>query len=68
MGTNSGLNEDGVIVEHVEMVLEKFDGNPEDGVLIERLFISDGEVTKHEFLEEGVVVRSYDHIQHEGGG
>jgi hypothetical protein len=39
-----------------EAVLEKFDGNPEDGVIVERITLLDGVITKHEFFEDGEVV------------
>jgi hypothetical protein len=39
-------------------VLEKFDGDVEDGNVVERIEILDGKITKHEWLEEGKVVRT----------
>lgn len=44
------------IVEKVEMVLEKFDGEAEDGILAERLVLVDGEVVRHEKYENGELV------------
>jgi hypothetical protein len=41
-----------------DAVLEKFEGEPEDGVLLERIYLTDGVITKHEFFEDGEVVRT----------
>lgn len=46
------------VVVREEAVLEKFDGEPEDGILVERITLVDGEIIKHEFFEEGEVVRT----------
>jgi hypothetical protein len=46
------------VVVREEAVLEKFDGEPEDGVLAERITLVNGEVIKHEFFENGEVVRT----------
>jgi hypothetical protein len=46
-----------------DVVLEKFEGTPEDGVLLERVYLTDGIITKHEFFEDGNLVRV-----HERGG
>jgi hypothetical protein len=39
-----------------EAVLEKFDGEPEDGILVERITLLNGVITKHEFFKDGEVV------------
>lgn len=44
------------VVVREEAVLEKFEGTPEDGVLLERITIVDGEITRHEFFEDGELV------------
>lgn len=48
---------DGIKVdEHV--VLQKFDGEVEDGKLVERLTVHNGKLVLHEFIEDGEVVRT----------
>lgn len=44
------------VIEKVEMVLEKFNGNPEDGDIAERLVIVDDVVVRHEVYENGEIV------------
>lgn len=56
MGTDS-LNEAGYVVLKEEVLLEKFDGDPQDGNVVERVYLTDGVMTKHEYLEDGEVVR-----------
>jgi hypothetical protein len=63
MGTDS-LNETGYVVLKEEVLLEKFDGEPEDGNVVERVYLTDGVLTRHEFLEDGQVVRV---VEPEGG-
>jgi hypothetical protein len=41
-----------------EAVLEKFEGEPEDGILAERITLVNGAITKHEFFEDGKVVET----------
>lgn len=42
-----------------EAVLEKFDGEPEDGVLRERITLVNGDIVKHDFFdEEGELIQS----------
>lgn len=41
-----------------EAVLEKFEGDPADGLLLERITLLNGEITKHEFFEDGELVHS----------
>lgn len=45
------------------IVLEKFEGEPEDGILLERVHLTDGVITKHEFFDNGELVEV-----HERGG
>jgi hypothetical protein len=40
-----------------DIVLEKFEGEPEDGVLLERVHLTDGVITKHEYFEDGELVK-----------
>lgn len=40
------------VIVREEAVLEKFDGEPEDGILRERITLVDGELVKHEFFDE----------------
>jgi hypothetical protein len=63
MGADS-LSETGYVVLKEEVLLEKFDGEPEDGNVVERVYLTDGVLTKHEFLEDGKVVRV---VEPEGG-
>jgi hypothetical protein len=63
MGADS-LIEDGMVVIKEEVLLEKFDGEVEDGNVVERIYLTDGVKTKHEFLENGEVVRV---VEPEGG-
>jgi len=44
--------------EHV--LLEKFNGDPADGDVIERIEILNGTIVKREYLENGVVVATTD--------
>lgn len=46
-----------VIVKE-EAVLEKFEGDPADGLLLERITLLNGEITKHEFFEDGELVKT----------
>ena len=46
-----------VIVKE-EAVLEKFEGDPNDGLLLERITLLNGEITKHEFFEDGELVKT----------
>ena len=41
-----------------DIVLEKFEGEPEDGILLEKVYLTDGVITKHEFFEDGEVVKT----------
>lgn len=38
-------------VEEVHVVLEKFEGDPADGILAERLTIVNGEIVEHEVFD-----------------
>lgn len=46
-------NEKATLTAREEAVLEKFDGEPEDGILRERITIVNGEIVQHEFFDEG---------------
>lgn len=46
----------GRVVVKEEMILEKFDGEPEDGILAERITVVNGEIVKHEVFEDGKLV------------
>ena len=50
------------VVVREEAVLEKFDGEPEDGLVRERITLVNGEIVKHEFFDE-----SGNPIDSEGG-
>lgn len=50
---------EGVIVEE-RVVLEKFEGEPVPENVVERVHLLNGEIVKHEFLEDGEVVRTED--------
>jgi hypothetical protein len=52
------MEEVGKVVVREDMVLEKFEGEPEDGVLLERVYLTDGLITKHEYFENGELVRT----------
>lgn len=39
-----------------KIVLEKFQGKQEDGILVEKVYLTDGVITKHEHFENGVLV------------
>lgn len=45
-----------------DAVLEKFDGEPEDGILRERITLVNGDIVKHEYFDEGGTL-----IDSEGG-
>jgi hypothetical protein len=51
-------NEFGELSVNEFAVLEKFDGEVEDGVLVERIELLNGKITKHEWLEDGRVTRT----------
>lgn len=51
-------NEEAKVIVREDAVLEKFEGPIEDGVVVERVYLTDGVMTKHEFLEDGEVVRT----------
>lgn len=42
------------LVEHI--MLEKFEGEPEDGVLLERVYLQDGIMVGQEFFKNGELV------------
>jgi len=46
----------GKVIVKEEAVLEKFDGEVSDGVLAERIFLTNGVRTKHEVFEDGQLV------------
>lgn len=54
----SERHEVGKHIVREEAVLEKFNGEPEDGDLAERITIVDGKITKHEFFENGELVKT----------
>jgi hypothetical protein len=56
MGENN-MNEDVKVIIREDVLLEKFDGDPEDGNVVERVYLTDGVMTKHEYLEDGEVVK-----------
>ena len=67
MGRDSVNDPNAEIAEMVvkeEVVLEKFDGTDTTVAPVERVYIVDGVITKHEFLEDGEVVRT---VEKEGG-
>lgn len=43
-----------------EAVLEKFEGNPEDGIILERITLVNGVKIKHEFFEDGELVEGFE--------
>ena len=57
MGTDSGIREVGEVIVEERALLEKFDGDIEDGNVVERVHLLNGQITKHEFLENGEVVK-----------
>lgn len=65
MNDSSPIDDPAKLKIKEEVVLEKFEGEVEDGVLRERVFIEDGLIKKHEFLEDGEVVRTV--VPSEGG-
>lgn len=40
-----------------EVVLEKYEGEPDPENLVERITLINGEIVKHELLENGVVMK-----------
>lgn len=40
-----------------DVVLEKFEGEPEAGILLERVHLTNGVITKHEYFEAGELVK-----------
>lgn len=42
------------LTEHV--MLEKFEGEPEDGILLERIYLQDGIMIGHEHFKNGMLV------------
>lgn len=50
-----------------ETVVAKYDGEPLPENLIERVYLEDGNVLKHEFIENGVVTR-VDLVEHNSQG
>jgi hypothetical protein len=50
--------EDAKVTVREDAVLEKFEGPIEDGVVVERVYLTDGFITKHEYLENGEVVKT----------
>jgi hypothetical protein len=51
------IDKDSVIVEE-RLLLEKFDGEPVPENLTERVHVLNGKITKHEFIEQGNVVKT----------
>lgn len=51
------LSEAGMVVLKEEVVLEKFEGTPETGELIERVYITDGVITRHQYFKNGKMIR-----------
>jgi hypothetical protein len=51
------IDKNSVIVEE-RLLLEKFDGEPVPENLIERVHVLNGKITKHEFIEQGNVVKT----------
>ena len=52
------MAEIGELIVREEAVLEKFEGEVEDGILVERITFVNGDLTKHEFFENGEVVKT----------
>ena len=44
------------VVVREETILEKFDGEPDDGILVERVYIINGRVEKVETFKDGKLV------------
>lgn len=59
---NPDFRELGEVVVEERALLEKFDGEVEDGIVVERVHVLNGVITKHEFLEDGEVVKT-EHYQ-----
>jgi hypothetical protein len=53
--SNSDIGE---IILDERVVLEKFNGEVEDGDVVERLHFHNGDLEKHEWLENGHVVKT----------
>lgn len=51
-------NEFAQVGMRVDAVLEKFEGEVEDGIVVERIYLTDGVITKTEYLEDGEVIRT----------
>lgn len=49
--------EEALTVVKEEIVLQKFEGDPIPENLVEKVFILDGVIQKHEFIENGLVVK-----------
>ena len=45
------MDDIGSVVAEERVVLEKFDGDPADGRLVERITIVDGELAAHEYFD-----------------
>lgn len=45
-------NEKAKVVVREEAVLEKFDGDPSDGVVRERITLVNGSIVKHEYFDD----------------
>lgn len=46
------------VVIKEEIVLQKFDGQPSPENLVEKVYLEDGKIIKHEFFEGGELVDS----------
>lgn len=51
-------NEVARVTVREDAVLEKFEGEIEDGVLLEKIYLTNGIITKHEFYEDGELVET----------
>jgi hypothetical protein len=58
---------DDLIVEE-RGVLEKFEGDPAPENLLERIYLKDGVIIRHEYFENGVLAEAYgEDVPEEGG-
>lgn len=54
---SDNMNEVARMVVTEEVVLEKFEGTPEEGKLLERIYLTDGVMTKRQYFKNGRLVK-----------
>lgn len=54
----SGIGDKARAIVREEIVLNKFEGPEDDGIIVETVYIVNGNIEKHEFFEDGELVKT----------